>query len=632
MNSIMQIYGLTPLTFDGSGVLTRTLYGYDNASRLSSVSDGTNSAAYSYLANSPLVGQIVFAHSGTTKMTTSKQYDYLNRLSSISSSPTMSFTYQYNMANQRTLNQMWDGSYWRYGYDALGQVTSGNKYWVDGTPVAGQQFDYAFDTIGNRTQTQTGGDQTGGSLRVANYANNLLNQITNRDVPGYVDIMGDALATNSVTVNSNAPYRKVEYFRDQLSVTNTSEPVWQSVTVASPGQTSVTGHAFVAQTPESFSYDTDGNLLQDGRWAYTWDGENRLTSMTSLSNALSGSQLQLAFAYDYQGRRIQKVVSTWTNGSYVAEYTDNYAYDGWNCIAILNSSLSLLNSFMWGSDLSGSMQGAGGVGGLLEVSYYGTPATNCFVAYDGNGNVSALVNAAADTTAATYEYGPFGEVIRATGPMAKVNPFRFSTKYDDDETDFLYYGYRYCNSSTGRWLSTDPLEDQAFLVFSEWRNKHECPRCAKKRISSSAQSYLFVNNNPEVGYDRLGLDFKYYYDPQCGWQVNALPWIQEAYQELHTLEAQDKVPTEFSAIVSCLTGGTNWVHVKCQACEGFDLGCTKGALGWYWGDTIHVCESHINTVQKFQAVVLLETAKSQCGVTTFTGEYSFYPWLLKVLQ
>src|ERR1035441_1103208 len=143
MNSIMQIYGLTPLTFDGSGVLTRTLYGYDNASRLSSVSDGTNSAAYSYLANSPLVGQIVFAHSGTTKMTTSKQYDYLNRLSSISSSPTMSFTYQYNMANQRTLNQMWDGSYWRYGYDALGQVVSGSKYWSDETPVAGQQFDYA---------------------------------------------------------------------------------------------------------------------------------------------------------------------------------------------------------------------------------------------------------------------------------------------------------------------------------------------------------------------------------------------------------------------------------------------------------------------------------------------------------
>jgi hypothetical protein len=78
----------------------------------------------------------------------------------------------------------------------------------------------------------------------------------------------------------------------------------------------------------------DGNLTQDGRWTYTWDGENRLINMTSLSGAPSGSQLQLAFAYDYQGRRIQKVVSTNNGSGYVGEYTNNYAYDGWNCIAI----------------------------------------------------------------------------------------------------------------------------------------------------------------------------------------------------------------------------------------------------------------------------------------------------------
>ena len=46
------------------------------------------------------------------------------------------------------------------------------------------------------------------------------------------------------------------------------------------------------------------------------------------------------------------------------------------------------------------------------------------------------------------EYGPFGEVLRATGPMAKANLFRFSTKYQDDETDLLYYGYGYYNAST----------------------------------------------------------------------------------------------------------------------------------------------------------------------------------------
>jgi len=45
--------------------------------------------------------------------------------------------------------------------------------------------------------------------------------------------------------------------------------------------------------------------------------------------------------------------------------------------------------------------------------------------------------------------------------MAKLNPFRYSTKYQDVETDLLYYGYRYYNASTGRWPSRDPIEEQA---------------------------------------------------------------------------------------------------------------------------------------------------------------------------
>ena len=320
----------------------------------------------------------------------------------------------------------------------------------------GQQFDYTFDTIGNRSQTQAGGDQNGANLRVANYTNNTLNQITSRGVPAYVDVMGDGLATNSVTVNGLTAYRKNEYFRQQLPVTNTSA-VWDSVTVAATGQTSVTGHVYVPETPENYTYDVDGNLLSDRRWTNTWDAENRLISMTSLSGAPSGSQLQLQFAYDYMGRRIQKTVSTNSTGTnYSGEYTNKYVYDGWNCLASLapvSSSLVLSNSFMWDSDLSGSQQGAGGVGGLIKVAYYGAATTNCFVAYDGNGNVSALINAADGTTSANYEYGPFGEVIRATGPLAKANPFRFSTKYQDDETDFVYYGYRFYDPSTGRWLS-----------------------------------------------------------------------------------------------------------------------------------------------------------------------------------
>jgi len=416
-----------------------------------------SSATYSYLANSPLVGQIAFANGGQTRMTTTKQYDYLNRLTSISSVPSaaavVSFAYQYNSANQRTAVTGNDGSYWTYGYDPLGQVTNGFKSWADTTLVAGEQFQYGFDTIGNRTRTAAGGDSSGAGLCTANYHANLLNQYTNRDVPGAFDVLGLALATNTtVAVNGQTPYRKSEFFRQQLSVTNSTSAVWQSVSVTATNAGTTTGNVFVAQTPEHFTYDLDGNLTSDGHWAYTWDAENRLIGMTNIAPAAPAQGL--AFAYDWNWRRVQKQV--WYSGS----LTNNtmFLYDGVNLMARLNATNSdVVQFYVWGLDLSGSPQGAGGVGGLLEIS--DSLNGGHFAAFDGNGNVAGLVTAGTGTNSAAYEYSPFGELVRATGPMCKVNPLRFSTKHQDDETDLLYYGYRYLKATTGGWLSPDPVAE-----------------------------------------------------------------------------------------------------------------------------------------------------------------------------
>jgi hypothetical protein len=67
------------------------------------------------------------------------------------------------------------------------------------------------------------------------------------------------------------------------------------------------------------------------------------------------------------------------------------------------------------------------VGGLLFVGDCASGLGHHAVAYDGNGNVMALVDAATGALSAQYEYGPFGELVRATGPMPKANPFRWST-------------------------------------------------------------------------------------------------------------------------------------------------------------------------------------------------------------
>src|SRR5207237_4602668 len=113
-------------------------------------------------------------------------------------------------------------------------------------------------------------------------------------------------------------------------------------------------------------------------------------------------------------------------------------YDGWNLVATLDPQFNTLYSFQWGTDLHGSLGTAGGIGGLLSMRVHsGSLAGTYFYAFDGNGNVGGLTSSADGSISARYEYDLFGELLRSTGPLAKVNPFRFSTKKQDDETDFV---------------------------------------------------------------------------------------------------------------------------------------------------------------------------------------------------
>ena len=140
-----------------------------------------------------------------------------------------------------------------------------------------------------------------------------------------------------------------------------------------------------------------------------------------------------------------------------------------NLVAVYNaaSGNALLKTCVWGLDLSGSLRGAGGVGGLISVKEHsGTHAGTYHFAYDANGNVSEVVKrntlSVAPRIAAHYEYDPFGNTIRSSGAYAGANPFRFSTKYWDPETTLYYYGFRYYDPTTGRWPNRDPLSELGF--------------------------------------------------------------------------------------------------------------------------------------------------------------------------
>jgi RHS repeat-associated protein len=490
----------------GPTALAAFNYSYDNASRLKVVSNSDNSVTYGYSDALGVISSIQYGQVVNTAFSHDNRRRLKNTTTSTPSALVARSNYNYNALDQRTRHEELDGSAWSYGYDSLGQILSGKKKWPDGSFVPGQQYEFEWDPIGNRLKTRQGGNAAGNGLREATYTSNTLNQYTQRSVPGKLDLLGTASPATIVTVNNEPVTRQNDFFRKEVTLNNSAGPVWatEKVTAVLPGGgpggtdvvSSQTRELSLPKTPEVFSHDPDGNLTQDGKWNYSWDGENRLIAMESIAAVPASHKTKLAFAYDGLSRRVRKKVETWNSvtGAYQPGYERRYLYDGWLTLAETDAAFNPIRSYCWGSDLSGSFEGAGGVGGLLWIK---DTATAYNVSYDGNGNVVKLTNTTNGTIAASYEYGPFGEPLRASGPMADSNPFRFSTKYTDVETGLLYYGYRYYDASNGRWPSRDPLEEEGGVNL-----------------------YAFIRNSSIMRIDR---------DGRYGWQFTG-PWDHDYYE------------------------------------------------------------------------------------------------------
>jgi len=91
-------------------------------------------------------------------------------------------------------------------------------------------------------------------------------------------VTGLGPANAAVTVNGQIASRLGDYFYRTVTGANASTPQWLQTTTSGAGS-SVSRFLYLAQTPEAYTYDFDGNILSDGRWIYTWDAENRLVSM-----------------------------------------------------------------------------------------------------------------------------------------------------------------------------------------------------------------------------------------------------------------------------------------------------------------------------------------------------------------
>ena len=64
-----------------------------------------------------------------------------------------------------------------------------------------------------------------------------------------------------------------------------------------------------------------------------------------------------------------------------------------------------------------------------------------------------------DNVVAAQDYYSYGEYIRSYNQGLSNDRYKFTGKERDNETNLDYFGARYYESSSGRWLSADPLAD-----------------------------------------------------------------------------------------------------------------------------------------------------------------------------
>ncbi len=156
--------------------------------------------------------------------------------------------------------------------------------------------------------------------------------------------------------------------------------------------------------------------------------------------------------------------------------TNRCVYDGWLVKAVLNGRNETMETYTHGPDLSGSLEGAGGIGGILAERSNGTMR---WYHADVMGNIN-LMSTASRTLSARLTYDPFGQVLEQTGPTPR---YQFSSKEWDRAAGVNYYGYRFYSPGQGRWLNRDPLEE----------------------LAAQIHLYAFVLNDPIGLVDKHGL-------------------------------------------------------------------------------------------------------------------------------
>lgn len=364
-----------------------------------------------------------------------------------------------SVGNQRTKQTRTAGDYVDYTYDDIGQLKTAKGKESGGTERLQEKLGYAYDAAGNlqyRTNnallhvfTVNSLNQLDDITRSGTYT--VAGRVGQSVAPVSVTVSGTGLSSGAATLYGDFSWARAGATLADGNNTYTAE--------AEDGLGREDTHSVTAYLPAtaSYVYDDNGNLLSDGRRGFEYDDENQLTRVT-LTNGWKSE-----FTYDGRMRRRVRKEYTWQSSAWVLTNEVRYVYDGNLVIQERDGNNVPSVTYTRGKDLSGGMEGAGGIGGLLALTRNSEPGTRNTVLYhaDGNGNVTALASTNGLLLGAYY-YDPYGNLLGLAGNAAEANLYRFSSKESHPNSGLVYYLYRYYEPNLQRWLNRDPIGELGF--------------------------------------------------------------------------------------------------------------------------------------------------------------------------
>jgi len=218
-------------------------------------------------------------------------------------------------------------------------------------------------------------------------------------------------------------------------------------------------------------------------------GDRREPILMDDADSSASSPRRTIFRYDRKRRRrVTREETKGSSGNWVLASETRYVKGAMRVIQERNGNGDPTVAYTRGPDLSGTVEGAGGIGGLLARSEWNSVSSawshHAFYHSDGVGNVTALaVPRGGDIAlAGSYRYDPFGRLIGTPTDLAARNTQRFSSKDWHNASGFYYFGYRFYDPATQRWLNRDPIGEDGGVNL-----------------------YGYVGNNPINQIDPLGL-------------------------------------------------------------------------------------------------------------------------------